>query len=219
MYHTILFDLDGTLTDPGEGITNSVAYALEKWKIHVEDRTRLYPFIGPPLKDSFMDFYAFPEEKAEQAVAYYREYFRDRGIFENKVYEGVEDMLKTLKASGRKILLATSKPEEFAVRILEHFHLAAYFDFIGGASMDGTRVKKADVISYALKKGKVTDLSGAVMIGDRKHDVLGAAQAGLDAIGVLYGYGDEAELREAGAVYLAKRVEDIAGLVCREEWN
>lgn len=213
MYHTILFDLDGTLTDPGEGITNSVAYALEKWNIHVEDRTGLYPFIGPPLKDSFMDFYSFSEEQAEQAVACYREYFQDRGIFENVVYEGVEEMLKTLKASGRKIILATSKPEEFAVRILEHFHLAAYFDFIGGASMDGTRVKKADVISYALKEGKVTDLSGAVMIGDRKHDILGAAQAGLDSIGVLYGYGDEAELREAGALYLAERVEDIAGLV------
>lgn len=217
MYHTILFDLDGTLTDPGEGITNSVAYALEKWNIHVENRTDLYPFIGPPLKDSFMDFYSFSEEQAEQAVACYREYFQDRGIFENVVYEGVEEMLKTLKASGRKIILATSKPEEFAVRILEHFHLAAYFDFIGGASMDGTRVKKADVISYALKEGKVTDLSGAVMIGDRKHDILGAVQAGLDSIGVLYGYGDEAELREAGALYLAERVEDIAGLVCREE--
>ena len=213
MYHTILFDLDGTLTNPGEGITNSVAYALEKWNIHVEDRTGLYPFIGPHLKDSFMDFYSFSEEQAEQAVACYREYFQDRGIFENVVYEGVEEMLKTLKASGRKIILATSKPEEFAVRILEHFHLAAYFDFIGGASMDGTRVKKADVISYALKEGKVTDLSGAVMIGDRKHDILGAAQAGLDSIGVLYGYGDEAELREAGALYLAGRVEDIAGLV------
>lgn len=217
MYHTILFDLDGTLTDPGEGITNSVAYALEKWNIHVENRTDLYPFIGPPLKDSFMDFYSFSEEQAEQAVACYREYFQDRGIFENVVYEGVEEMLKTLKASGRKIILATSKPEEFAVRILEHFHLAAYFDFIGGASMDGTRVKKADVISYVLKEGKVTDLSGSVMIGDRKHDILGAAQAGLDSIGVLYGYGDEAELREAGALYLAERVEDIAGLVCREE--
>lgn len=217
MYHTILFDLDGTLTDPGEGITNSVAYALEKWNIYVENRTELYPFIGPPLKDSFMDFYSFSEEQAEQAVACYREYFQDRGIFENVVYEGVEEMLKTLKASGRKVILATSKPEEFAVRILEHFHLAAYFDFIGGASMDGTRVKKADVISYALKESKVTDLSGAVMIGDRKHDILGAAQAGLDSIGVLYGYGDEAELREAGALYLAERVEDIAGLVCREE--
>lgn len=213
MYHTILFDLDGTLTDPGEGITNSVAYALEKWNIYVENRTELYSFIGPPLKDSSMDFYSFSEEQAEQAVACYREYFQDRGIFENVVYEGVEEMLKTLKASGRKIILATSKPEEFAVRILEHFHLAAYFDFIGGASMDGTRVKKADVISYALKESKVTDLSGAVMIGDRKHDILGAAQAGLDSIGVLYGYGDEAELREAGALYLAERVEDIAGLV------
>lgn len=213
MYHTILFDLDGTLTDPGEGITNSVAYALEKWNIYVENRTELYSFIGPPLKDSFMDFYSFSEEQAEQAVACYREYFQDRGIFENVVYEGVEEMLKTLKASGRKVILATSKPEEFAVRILEHFHLAAYFDFIGGASMDGTRVKKADVISYALKESKVTDLSGTVMIGDRKHDILGAAQAGLDSIGVLYGYGDEAELREAGALYLAERVEDIAGLV------
>lgn len=213
MYRTILFDLDGTLTDPGEGITNSVAYALEKWNISVKERSELYKFIGPPLKDSFMDFYSFSEEAAEQAVVYYREYFRETGIFQNEVYGGVEKMLEELKASGRKMILATSKPEEFAVRILEHFHLAQYFDFIGGASMDGARSRKADVICYALKACGIEALSEAVMVGDRKHDILGAAEAGLDSVGVLYGYGDEKELREAGATYLAERVEDIIGLV------
>ena len=136
MFDTILFDLDGTLTDPGEGITNSVAYALRKYGIEVSDRSELYKFIGPPLKDSFMKYYGFDEDKAEEAIAYYREYFRDTGIFENRVYEGVEDMLRGLQANGKRIVLATSKPEEFAIRILEHFGLRKYFTVVAGASMD-----------------------------------------------------------------------------------
>lgn len=173
MYEVILFDLDGTLTDPGVGITNSVAYALKKYGIEVTDKTELYKFIGPPLQESFETYYGFSEEKARTAVEYYREYYRDKGIFENLVYEGIEKLLKTIYDSGKKIIVATSKPEIFANKILEHFHLAKYFTYIAGASMDGTRTKKDEVISYALKTCYISDFSKVVMIGDREHDVIG----------------------------------------------
>lgn len=213
MYDTILFDLDGTLTDPGEGITNSVAYALKKYDIEVSDRSELYKFIGPPLKDSFMRYYSFSEEKAEQAIAYYREYFRDIGIFENRVYEGVEDMLRTLCDKEKTIVLATSKPEEFAVRILEHFDLKKYFNIVAGASMDSSRRKKGDVIAYAISLCEDFCKDTAVMIGDREHDVIGAKENGLKSIGVLYGYGNENELKVAGADYIVSSPADILNLI------
>ena len=212
MYKTILFDLDGTLTDPGLGITNSVAYALKKYGIEVEDRKSLYPFIGPPLHDSFMRYYGFSEEKAMEAIWCYREYFADKGLFENEVYEGIKELLEKIKLSGRKTVLATSKPEEFAVRILEHFDLIKYFDIVAGASMDEKRNKKGDVIKYAMEKGGFT-ADGAVMIGDREHDVLGAKENGIDSIGVLYGYGSRQELVSAGVTYIAENVTDIFELL------
>lgn len=208
MYNVILFDLDGTLTDPGLGITNSVAYALKHYGIEVEDRKSLYPFIGPPLNDSFMKYYGFSPEKAMEAIFVYREYFRDKGLYENEVYEGVRELLSKIKSSGRKIVLATSKPEEFAVRILEHFDLIKYFDVVAGASMDEKRNKKGDVIAYAMEKGNFTR-EGTVMVGDREHDIFGAKENGLDSIGVLYGYGDRDELEKAGADFIAESVEDI----------
>lgn len=213
MYKYILFDLDGTLTDPGIGITNSVMYALEKFGIEVEDRASLYKFIGPPLLDSFQNFYGFTKEESELALKYYREYFRPKGLYENHVYDGVEDLLRELKAGGKKMIVATSKPEEFAVEILKHFNLYQYFDFVGGASMDEKRVKKSDVIAYALEKGDVTDLDAVVMIGDREHDVYGAKQIGVDSIGVLYGYGDYEELKQAGADYIVERPSEILKIV------
>lgn len=209
MYQNILFDLDGTLTDPGIGITNSAMYALEKWNIKVAERSELYKFIGPPLRDSFMNFYGFSEEQAKEAIVYYREYFKDKGIFENEVYPGIVELLQQLKASGKKIVLATSKPEEFAIRILKHFDLFDYFDFVGGAYMDGVRNKKGEVIQYALESAGITDLSTTVMIGDREHDIIGAKENGLDSIGVLFGYGSRKELTEAGATYIAETVGDI----------
>lgn len=209
MYRTVLFDLDGTLTDPGEGITNSVAYSLKKFGIDVADKKELYKFIGPPLVDSFMNYYGFSEEKAELAVKYYREYFRDTGIFENRVYDGIPELLAEIKESGRKIVLATSKPEEFAKRILVHFELDKYFDVAAGATMDTSRSKKSDVIKYALELCGNPDKTQTVMIGDRKHDIIGAKQNGLDSIGVLYGYGDFDELHAAGADYIAESVADI----------
>ena len=213
MYNWILFDLDGTLTDPGEGITNSVAYALKKYGIEVSDKSELYKFIGPPLRDSFMKYYGFSEDDALKAIEYYREYFRDTGIFENKVYEGVEDMLKSLCDIGRKIVLATSKPEEFAVRILEHFELSKYFAVVAGASMDSSRSKKGDVIAYALSMCGDIDKSTAIMIGDREHDIIGAKENGLKSIGVLYGYGSEDELKNCGADYIVATTKDILSLI------
>ena len=213
MFDTVLFDLDGTLTDPGEGITKSVEYALKKFDIITQDRCELYKFIGPPLKDSFMKYYGFSEEKAEQAIAYYREYFRDIGIFENEVYEGVEDMLKTLHADGKRLVLATSKPEEFAIRILEHFGLKKYFAVAAGASMDSSRSKKGDVIAYAISLCEDFNKDTAVMIGDREHDIIGAKENGLKSIGVLYGYGDENELKTAGADYIVSSPTDILNLI------
>ncbi len=208
MYNTVLFDLDGTLTDPGMGITNSVAHALKKYGIEVEDKRELYKFIGPPLHESFMKYYGFSEKEAETAIVYYREYFRDTGIFENEVYNGIENLLKEIKASGRKIILATSKPEEFAKRILVHFGLDKYFDFAAGATMDTSRSKKGDVIAYALKECGCSS-KNAVMVGDRMHDILGAKENGLASIGVLFGYGSREELENAGADYIAETVDDI----------
>lgn len=215
MYQVILFDLDGTLTDPGEGITNSVAYALNKYGITVSDKKELYRFIGPPLHESFEEYYDFSQEKAMQAVAYYREYFTQKGIYENLVYDGIQDLLESLKEAGKKVILATSKPEPFAKQILEYFHLSDYFDFTAGSNMDGTRTRKADVIGYALESCQISEYSKVVMIGDRKHDVLGAAQFGIDTIGVLYGYGSEEELKSAGAVYLAERPEHILQFIMK----
>lgn len=209
MYDIVLFDLDGTLTDPGEGITNSVAYALDKFGIRVEDRAKLYCFIGPPLIDSFMKYYGMSYENGLKAVEYYREYFGVSGIFENRVFDGIPELLAYIKKSGRIISLATSKPEIYAKRILEHFNLAHYFDFIGAATMDESRSKKADVITYTLEKLKVTDKSKVVMIGDRHHDIEGANQNDLASIGVLIGYGDREELETAGATYIAETVNDI----------
>lgn len=209
MYQIILFDLDGTITDPGVGITNSVAYALKKWNITVSDRNDLYKFIGPPLQDSFREFYQFSPEECHQAVEYYREYYSQKGIFENKVYPDIEETLQLLKQANKKLLIATSKPEDYAVQILEHFHLAKYFDHICGANMDGTRTKKSDVINYALNTAGFSNPSQVIMVGDRKHDILGAKENRIDSVGVLFGYGNLDELQDAGATYIAQTPKDI----------
>lgn len=209
MYKYILFDLDGTLTDPAEGITNSVAYALDKFGITVEDKTQLNVFIGPPLVDSFMNYYGFSEEDANRAVTYYREYFKPKGIFQNKMYSGVPELLQKLKADGKSVMLATSKPEVFAKDILAHFGIEQYFDFIAGATLDGTRSKKADVIAFALDSLCITEKEKCLMVGDRNQDINGAKIIGIDSLGVLFGYGSLEELQTAGATYIAQTVEDI----------
>ena len=216
-YTHILFDLDGTLTDPGLGITNAVMYALERYGIRVSDRRELYCFIGPPLVDSFMRFYGFSADDARAAVDVYREYFADKGIFENEVYPGIPALLKRLRAAGLKLVMATSKPEPFAVRIAEHFGIAEYFDCIAGAAMDETRTQKWEVIEYALDRCGVADRDRVLMVGDREHDVLGAARCGLSCLGVLYGYGSREELEHAGACAVAETVEAVGDWILQKE--
>ncbi len=209
MYDVFLFDLDGTLTDPSEGITNSVAYALGKFGISVEDKKSLYKFIGPPLVEGFSKFYGFSHEDSLKATEYYRETFSVKGIYENKVYDGVAKTLERLNQAGKKIILATSKPEVFAKEILRYFGLTKYFHFVAGATFDSTRNTKDAVIKYALEKSGISDTSKIVMVGDREHDIFGAKANGIDSIGVLYGFGDRDELTAAGATHIIENVRDV----------
>ena len=208
-YKYILFDLDGTITDSALGITNSVKYALNKLNAPIPPYETLCRFIGPPLLDGFREFCGFNKKKAHTAVNLYREYYSTTGIFENAVYDGIPELLKSLKENGKTVILATSKPEKFAKRILEHFKLMQYFDLTAGASMDETRNNKDAVIDYALTECNIKDKSLAVMVGDRHHDIDGAKRNGISSIGVLYGFGSREELEAAGTDYIA---EDINAL-------
>ena len=212
-YDYILMDLDGTITDPGLGITRCVRYALEHFGIKVGDLQELYGFIGPPLSDSFREFYGFTEEQTGEAIEKYRERFARTGMYENTVYPGMESMLEHLQAAGKKLLVATSKPEVFARQILEHFQLAGYFEFIGGATLDGARSRKEEVIRYVLETYGVRDLTRAVMVGDRKYDIIGGQLLGIDTIGVSYGYGSPEELKEAGANKVVASVEELESVL------
>lgn len=211
----ILFDLDGTVTDPEVGITLSVAYALRHYGIEVEDARSLRKFIGPPLHDSFIDFYGFSREKAFEAVDKYRERFAETGIFENEPYEGIHELLAQLKNEGYIMAIASSKPEVFTKRIIEHFDLSPYFTEVCGSELDGKRTDKAEVITYALEKLGSPAAEDVIMVGDRHHDIVGAKKNGLTSIGVLYGFGSEDELHEAGADYIAASVNDIGKIVSK----
>lgn len=204
-----LFDLDGTLTDPVLGITNCVMYALEKFGIFPTSREELYPYIGPPLIYSFINFHSLSAEDAEKAVTYYRERFAVEGWRENQVYDGIPELLETLRERGVHLIVATSKPEEFARRILEHFDLAKYFVFVAGSTLDGQRPEKADVIAYVRDQYPEINANNTVMVGDRKYDMEGAHSQGLPAVGVLFGYGEREELEAAGADDLAADVSDL----------
>ena len=206
----VLFDLDGTLTDSQDGILNAIEYALDYYGIEVKDRNTLRPFLGPPLADSMQKYCGLDPDKAFEAVVKFREYYNTKGLFENRLYPGIERLLQTLQEKGCRLFVATSKPEQTAQEILAHFKLDGYFDYIGGATPDESRVKKEDVVRYVLKTAGILDGREAVMVGDRKHDVIGARRNGLESVGVLYGYGDRQELMEAGADYLAETVEEVA---------
>lgn len=199
-YPYIFFDLDGTLTDPALGITNSIMYALKHFGITVVDRRELYSFIGPPLKEQFEKTYGFTPEQGEEALRQYRVYFSDKGLFENTVYDGIPKLLQTLTDAGCKLVLATSKPAVYADRILEHFDLKKYFTFLSGSELGGARVEKEDVIRFALDALHITDLTQVIMVGDRCFDVEGAKACGVETIGVSYGYGTAKELQDAKAV-------------------
>ena len=211
-YRYCLFDLDGTLTDPGIGITDSVMYALKKFDIDVKDRSELYPFIGPPLDYSFKTYFGFTDEQAVLAIKYYREFFSTKGLYENEVYEGIPGMLEELKKRGVTVALGTSKPYEFSVEILRHFGLSGYFDHVGAATMDGRISKKEDVISNLLGQLNYEDKASVLMVGDRYHDIEGAKANGIHSAGVLWGYGTEEELQKAGAEYLFAKPDDILRL-------
>lgn len=208
-YKYILFDLDGTLTDPKEGITKSVQYALKKNDILIENLDLLEKFIGPPLKGAFIEYFNFSEEQALRAIEYYREYFRGKGIFENKIYEHIEYLLCSLKKLGLNLIVATSKPTVFSELVLKHFNLDMYFDAIVGSDLDGTRSKKGEVIRYIIDKYNIANIEQVVMVGDRKYDIIGAKENSIDSIGVSYGYGSKEELNNAGPTYIVNNVIDL----------
>lgn len=208
----VLFDLDGTLTDPAEGITNALMHAQRRLGMAVSRREDLYVFIGPPLIETFMSEWGLSRVEAEQALLYYREHFSTKGLFENVPYAGIGDCLGSLKAAGLRLFVATSKPEPLSLRILEHFDLLQYFDAVAGSTMDEQRTKKGQVIAYALETYAL-DPTETIMVGDRKHDVLGAKENGLPCIGVLYGYGSREELTAAGAAALAADLTELSALL------
>jgi len=214
MYKTFLFDLDGTLTDPKEGIINSVLYALEKIGIEEVNISELDSFIGPPIQQSFVDRYNMNEIEVERAVFYFREYLKS-GLLENKVYDGIATLLQELKDAGNRLFVATSKPTVFAKQVIEHFQLTTFFEEIVGSNLDGKRIKKEEIIAHILETNEELKKEEMVMIGDRKHDVIGANSNGIASIGVLYGYGSEIELSDAGAIHIVKDVEELQS-VCIE---
>lgn len=213
MYKYILFDLDGTLTKSGEGIINSVYYALNKFDIKVEDRENLSKFIGPPLQESFEKYYNLSKEQTTVAIGYYREYFKEKGIYENTLYEDIKELLFRLNKLNKTIILATSKPEEFAIKILNYFDIKKYFTHIVGATMDGSLSEKEDIIKKAIQLANIQDKSTAIMVGDRKHDIIGAKKSNIKSIGVLYGYGSKKELQDSKADFIVENSLDIINIV------
>jgi phosphoglycolate phosphatase len=208
---TIFFDLDGTLTDPKIGITRSIQYALDKLgRLAIPEQDDLTWCIGPPLRASFEKLLLGSAHSPDLAVALYRERFADVGLYENSVYAGIGDILAALTASGRRVFVATSKPRVFAERIIDHFGLSGHFERVFGSELDGTRVDKTHLLGYALRETGI-DPAQAIMIGDRSHDMIGARNNGLRAIGVLYGYGSRNELVDAGALHVCADPEALRG--------
>ncbi len=208
MLKTLFFDLDGTITDSGRGIKNSLKYALNKMGVRDYDEDVLESFIGPPIKERGREVFGFSIEQSEKLLEFYREYFVVQGMYENEVYEGVENMLSALKKAGKTLIVATSKPEVHAKEILRFFGLRDYFDLIIGATLDGKISHKNDVIKEALKRANV-DGNYAVMIGDRKYDMEGGKLFSMKTVGVTYGYGDYDELCKANADVIVNSVKEL----------
>ncbi len=213
-YSNIIFDLDGTLTDSAEGITRSVQYALSRYGIRASEE-EIKPFIGPPLHLSFMKEYGFSKKKAFQAVEHYRDYYREKGIYENQLYPSVVKMLEAFTNNEAKLFIATSKPTVFAEKILKHFAIDNYFSIIAGSNLDGTRVEKNEVIGYVLNNTVNVDKSETVMIGDREHDIKGAQAWKLDSIAVTYGYGSLDELKAAKPTYIVYSTNELTELMLK----
>ncbi len=213
--NTVLFDLDGTLTDSAPGILNCLRYALEKMGEPIPDEGTLRRFVGPPMRDALMEILHFSPERSMQGVAFYRERYSQTGLFENRVYPGIPELLETLRKAGMRLCVATSKPTPYTVRILERFGLGEYFDAVSGSELDGSRDHKADVIRHLVVSHGVRP-EEAVMVGDRFYDVLGAKENGIPTLGVLFGYGSAEELLQAGAWKLAHDTEEAARILLAE---
>ena len=213
MFEYVLFDLDGTLIDSESGIINSVLYAFEKYNITVNEKDELRKFIGPAIQESFSTDYGFNEEEVPEVIATFREYYSEKGVYEGKVFEGIVDVLKELKKRGKKLAVATSKPEVFTLRVLEHFGLAQYFDYVAAASLDETKTKKFVLIGEVVEHFDVDDLDKVVMVGDRKQDIRGAADSGVTSIAVKWGYGSDEEIAKHQPDYVAEKVEDLLELI------
>lgn len=211
-YKYIFWDLDGTISDSGEGIFNAIAHTVGQMDIELPPPEILRKFVGPPLRDSFVKYCGLSIEESEKAVTIFREYYKDKGIYENKMYVGMDELLKKLTETGYICVVATSKPEMHARSIIQRYGIDKYFLYIAGATLDDSRVEKAQVIAYALETCGIKDKSQVVMVGDRAFDCIGAKLNGIDCIGVLYGYGERQELEETGVVAIAsdlKELEDI----------
>ncbi len=207
-YDTVLFDLDGTLIDSSQGIVNSFIYALEKYGAPIKERNFYLRFIGPPLLTSFASL-GYNNEESEKLISLYREYYVERGMMEITLYPGMAELLQRLKSHGKRLAIATSKPERFAIPIIDSLNLSDCFDFIGGAYSDAYRSEKEEVIEYTLQSLSISDHSSVVMVGDKSFDIFGAKQNGIDSIGVLFGFGTREELSAAGATFIAETVDEI----------
>ncbi|OIJ22191.1 phosphoglycolate phosphatase [Anaerobacillus alkalidiazotrophicus] len=214
-YKVILFDLDGTLSDPKIGITKSVQYALHKMGIVEPDIDKLEGFIGPPLQVSFSEFYNFDEQETQNAIDLFRQRFKEKGMFENKLYANIPSLLNLLNEQGFTLVVATSKPTVFAEQILEYFNIDQYFELIVGSNLDGTRVSKTEIIQCILDKYSEYELGDFIMIGDRKHDIIGANNTGINSIGVSYGFGSSEELSQFNPTYIVKSVTQLKEILMR----
>jgi len=208
-YKIILFDLDGTLSDPKVGITKSVQYALQKMGIIEPDVDKLECFIGPPLQVSFAEHYNFDEVSIQKAVEFYRERFKEKGMFENELYPNIPSLLESLKEQQFILVVATSKPTVFAEKILNYFNIDQYFDFVVGSNLDGTRTSKTEIIQNIIEKYDEYNFDNFIMIGDRKHDIIGANNIGIDSIGVTFGYGSVEELNNSNPTYIVNDVNEL----------
>lgn len=218
-YQYIFFDLDGTLTDSREGITKGVQYALKHMGIEEPDLAKLEPFIGPPLLESFAEYYGFSMEQGREAVEYYREYYSGTGVYQNLLFEGVLELLESLKKHGRVVATASSKPEHFVKMILKQFQVDKYFDYICGGSMDESRLSKEDVIRELLFRMNLSEeeKKKVLMVGDRRHDVEGAARFSIPCLGLSMGFAAEGELERAGAVAVVDNMKEIEAFILREQ--
>ena len=213
MFEYVLFDLDGTLTDSEQGIINAALYALDKYNITVNEISELRKFIGPAIQEAFSINYGFEEEETEEIISTFREYYSEKGAYENKVYPGIIELLEELKKRNKKLAVVSSKADVFTHKILEHFDLLKYFDYVASASLDNTKTKKVELISEIIEHFDVDDLDKVVMVGDRKGDIRGAAESGIASIAVLWGYADEGEIEKHKPDYVAEKVEDLLSLI------